>query len=438
MLGKIEQRSDKFGKLLILCDFDGTVSIKDTVNKLVRNHLSSPEWRFHVKRYLLGDIGSKAVYEAVAPLMTMTQEHLDSFVFEHAELDPGFPAFLSWARDRNIEVKIVSDGFDQTIKTLFRNHNIPEIDIYANQLELDHEGAVKISHPHANPSCGICGTCKLEVLRSFRNQYDKIIVIGDGESDRHASHEADFVLALHDLFVYCARHNLPAMRMQGFSEAPRLLSRSIKAIAYDLDGTLIDSLSEIAQSFNHMFRNLGYPEMTKDEVARRTSLSLMDFVKAFLRPDEIEIGIKMFRDYYSKIFRDQTKLMPGAMECITTLEEKVTQGVVTNKKRIFARIIAEKLDFAAKMIVIMGAEDGFKAKPAGAMIDEFIRLADARKTETIYVGDSPVDIVAAKNADIDAFAIAGPVFSAEELALHGPRRVLNGINELPEAIKAIV
>ena len=46
-------------RILILCDFDGTVSIKDTVNRLVRNHVTSPEWRFPVKQYFRGEIGSK-------------------------------------------------------------------------------------------------------------------------------------------------------------------------------------------------------------------------------------------------------------------------------------------------------------------------------------------------------------------------------------------
>ena len=93
---------------LILCDFDGTISTKDTVNRLVREHLADPQWRFHVKRYMRGEIGSRAVYEAVAPLMRMTAAQLTEFVANHAALDPGFPTFLSWAASRGIDVKIVS------------------------------------------------------------------------------------------------------------------------------------------------------------------------------------------------------------------------------------------------------------------------------------------------------------------------------------------
>ncbi|MEI6135263.1 MAG: HAD-IB family phosphatase, partial [Desulfomonile sp.] len=106
-------------KTLILCDFDGTVSIKDTVNRLIRSHISDPSWRYYVKRYLRGEIGSREVYKAVAPMMRMTRPEFERFVLEHAELDPFFPRFLTWARDNNIDVKIVSDGFDETIRTLF-------------------------------------------------------------------------------------------------------------------------------------------------------------------------------------------------------------------------------------------------------------------------------------------------------------------------------
>jgi len=107
-------------RILILCDFDGTVSTKDTVNRLVREHLISPEWRYHVKRYLRGDIGSREVYKELAPFMSMTQEQFERFVRDHAALDPDFPTFLRWAKELKLDVKIVSDGFDRTIETLSR------------------------------------------------------------------------------------------------------------------------------------------------------------------------------------------------------------------------------------------------------------------------------------------------------------------------------
>ena len=107
-----EQPAKTAGRVLILCDFDGTVSTKDTVSRLVGDHITSPEWRFHVKRYFRDEIGSKGVYEAVAPHMRMTRGDLEDFVRRHASLDPGFPGFLEWADSRGIDVKIVSDGLD--------------------------------------------------------------------------------------------------------------------------------------------------------------------------------------------------------------------------------------------------------------------------------------------------------------------------------------
>ncbi len=421
----------------MLCDFDGTISKKDTVNRLVRTHLTAPEWRFVVKQYLRGDIGSKGVYEAVQPLLRLDADLLDKFVLEHAELDPHFPAFLDWAKKNSIDVKVVSDGFDATIAALFRNHDIDGLDIYANNLGFTTNG-VTINNPHANPECGVCGTCKLRVLDEFRADYDTIILIGDGESDRHAASKADLVLGLKDLFIYCARQGIPAIGIDGFQDVPNQLSREIKAVTYDLDGTLVDSLSTIWASFNHMFRTLGYPEMTKEEVARKTSLSLLDFVKGYLQPDEAEQGVRIFREYYSKIFLEQTLIMPGAHEVVHDLDGSVIQGIITNKKGVFARSIARNLDISTPMSLILGAEDGYKAKPAADMFHKFMETVSVTENEIVYVGDSPVDVVAAKNAGIDAFAVAGPVFSPEELALLRPRRVLRSISELPSAVAPVV
>ena len=425
-------------RVLILCDFDGTVSTKDTVGRLVGEHITSPEWRFHVKRYYREEIGSKGVYEAVAPHMRMTQENLEDFVRQHAALDTGFPNFLEWAHGRGIHVKIVSDGFDATILTLFRHHGIQGLDIFANNLILGQDGRVEIHSEYSNPECGKCGTCKLNILKRFRANYDKIILIGDGESDRHVAAAADMVLALHELFVYCAANGIPAVRTQGFAEVPRLLARSIEAVTFDMDGTLVDSLESIADAFNHMFAELRYPPMSLEEVVRHTSISLKDFVHNFLKPDEAEIGIKIFRDYYRTVFRQRTKMMPGALETLAALNGTIIQGVVTNKRGEYARKLAEHFGFADRMARIIGAEDGFKAKPAPDMFEEFMRSTGAGVENMIYVGDSPIDIQAARNAGLDAFAIVGPIFSSEELALHGPRRVLNDIRELPAALDPIL
>lgn len=425
-------------KILILCDFDGTVSTKDTVNRLVREHIFSPEWRYHVKRYLLEEIGSKGVYEAVGPIMKMRWQDLEDFVIQHAALDPDFPGFLQWARNQGIDVKILSDGFDVTIKTLFRNHGIENLEIFANRLEIGEDGSVKISCPHADPACGTCGTCKLSVVRALRSIYEKIILIGDGESDRHAAAEVDLVLALRDLFVYCAREGIPAIRVESFREVPNLLERHIDSVAFDMDGTLIDSLACITDSFNHMFTALGYPTMTAEEVARKTSSSLSDFANSFLKPEEAQEGIKIFRDYYDTIYLDRTTMMPGAREALEALDGTVVTGVVTNKRGTYARKLAQHLGFDTYVARIIGAQDGFRAKPAADMFEEFIRSVGARKNRTVYVGDSLLDVEAARNAGIDIFAVAGPIFSAEELALNGARRVLHRINELPDALKPVL
>ncbi|MEW6347977.1 MAG: HAD family hydrolase [Thermodesulfobacteriota bacterium] len=423
---------------LMLCDFDGTVSVKDTVNNLVRSHVSSPEWRYHVKRYLRGEIGSYGVYQAVAPLMRMTRADLAAFVKEHAELDPAFPKFLQWAESRGIHVKIVSDGFDATIETLFREHGITGLEIFANHLEMDERGGVTITSPHTAPQCGKCGTCKLEILRGFRSAYDRIILVGDGTSDRHAATEADLVLALKHLFVYCAQENLPAVRVQGFHEIPWLMEREIKAIAFDMDGTLIESLDTITDSFNHMFRTLGYPTMTREEVIRKTSISLLDFVRSYLEPHHHDEGVRVFREYYDTIYKTRTTVIPNALETLQALDGTVAQGVVTNKRGQYARLIAEHFGFADRMARIIGAEDGFKAKPSGEMFHEFMRHVGSAQETTIYVGDSPLDVDAARNAGIDSFAVAGPMYTAEELALQGPRRVLHDIGDLPAALRRLL
>jgi len=120
------------------------------------------------------------------------------------------------------------------------------------------------------------------------------------------------------------------------------------------------------------------------------------------------------------------------------LDGGVIQGIVTNKKGIYARRIAEHLGITNRMALVLGAEDGFRAKPSGEMFQEFMRSVGSDKHTTIYVGDAPVDIEAAAQAGIDAFAVSSRFFSAEELALHKPRRVLQSITQLPAMLGPLV
>jgi HAD superfamily hydrolase (TIGR01549 family) len=131
-------------------------------------------------------------------------------------------------------------------------------------------------------------------------------------------------------------------------------------------------------------------------------------------------------------------MMPGAMEALNSLNGTILQGIVTNKRGHYARRLAEHFGIADRMARIIGAEDGFKAKPAPDMFNEFVRSTGAAIQDTIYVGDSPIDMQSAHNAGLDAFGISNSIFSGEELALHHPRRVLSNISELPAALKPIL
>ncbi len=425
-------------KILILCDFDGTVSTKDTVNRLISEHTADPEWRRYSDLYVKGEIGSKQVYEAVGPMMKMTRADLDKFVLEHAALDPAFPTFLKWTRDRGIDVKIVSDGFDATIETLFRNHDVQGLEIFANSLVMGAEGKVKLGSPHADPECGKCGTCKLRILRDHREHYDRILMVGDGTSDHHAAEAADSVAALGDLFLYCVQNGIPATRVEGFHELPSLLVRRIEAVIYDMDGTLIDSTDSLTESFNHMFTTFGRPTMTSEEVIRKTGMSLVDFVKANFEPEQGVHAVKVFRDYYNQTFLDRSSVMPHVGATLSAIDGRMAQGVVTNKRGSYARRLAEHFGISTHMSRIIGAQDGFKSKPAGDMLRAFMDTVGTAEDATVYVGDSPIDIESAANAGIDCFVVAGGVYPVEEIASHSPRRVLSGLQDLPNAVLPLI
>src|SRR4030042_3051176 len=118
-------------KTLILCDFDGTISIRDMGYDLL-NRFSSGDWEAIDRDFCEGKIGSKEAYSRIAKILKGNEKDLLGFIQKHSNIDPHFNSFYQYCRERDIDVKIVSDGLDFYIKMFLEIHYLSEIPFYAN------------------------------------------------------------------------------------------------------------------------------------------------------------------------------------------------------------------------------------------------------------------------------------------------------------------
>lgn len=209
--------SSRSRKILILTDFDGTITTVDLgsqfIFKFVTESLDDIE-----RDFAKGKIGSRIAYEKIAARLKGSRGNMLEHVLAIEKLDPYFLEFCSLCREKNIDVKIVSDGFDFYIEAILSKYNLTFMEYYSNKAVFGEDSSFSVEFPGRNDFCGRCGTCKSRILNSYRLIYDEIIYLGDGYSDFCPSRYADMVFAKKLLYQRCEREGTPCLPFNDFSE----------------------------------------------------------------------------------------------------------------------------------------------------------------------------------------------------------------------------
>ena len=207
-------------KIAVLCDFDGTVAQDDVGNLLFRTFAPEGGAAEVVSKWKRGEISSRECLEEEASLAKCCAEELQKFV--HARpLDPYFKDFHDFARQRGIEVVVLSDGLDYYIERILMRNGLGEIEFFANQLRLEGQ-KMRVEFPWFNLlECTDCGCCKTHHLLRYREEGYFIVFVGDGLSDRCPCESADLVFAKGDLLDHCKKKNIAHIEFKNFRDVER-------------------------------------------------------------------------------------------------------------------------------------------------------------------------------------------------------------------------
>ena len=202
--------------LIIFCDFDGTISLRDVGNRLF-HHFSDGRSDEQVGRWRADEIDYRQCLEQEAALMRpIAESELFEFIDGFA-IDPSFPSFAAFCRRENLPLYILSDGLDIYITRLLERNGLRDLPVRANHGQLV-GGRLQISWPHHDPACTACGNCKGIQMRRLRRPGGTAVFIGDGKSDLCALPEADLLLAKGFLADYCRHHGLSFVPFASFAD----------------------------------------------------------------------------------------------------------------------------------------------------------------------------------------------------------------------------
>jgi phosphoglycolate phosphatase len=213
----------------------------------------------------------------------------------------------------------------------------------------------------------------------------------------------------------------------------------IKAILFDLDGTLTDSALDLSISVNYMLEKLGFEPQPVENIYRYIGRGVKNMLAQALgeeRLSELEKGITIFREHYWEHCLDNTRLYDGAKEAIEQLNG-FKKAVVTNKTRIFAVKILEGLDVAKHFDIILGGDDYPALKPAPAPILLACEKMGELPSHSLMVGDSIPDMQCAVSAGAFACGVTYGLGTREELLNNGARWLINSLSDLPDLVRRI-
>ncbi len=421
-------------KTLILCDFDGTISIRDMGYDLL-NRFSSRDWEAIDRDFCEGKIGSKEAYSRIAKILKGNEKDLLGFIQKHSNIDPYFTSFYQYCRERDIDVKIVSDGLDFYIKTVLEIHYLSEIPFYANHTHFHKGDGMEVSFPYFNEECGLCGTCKKRFVQIHRKAYDSILFIGNGISDRCAAREADFVFAKDSLYTYCIDQDITCHFFANFHEILGDLKKRIHGIIFDLDGTLIEAYEAIYVGLKEAFQYFGREIFPFSDLKKYLKVDLEATLNQFFSSEEVLKGVPIMRRKYEEVYLDKTHFLDGAKEVLKILHSKgILMGVASNKFGRFSRGALRHLGVSDYFKSVIGAGDVPRNKPFPDMIHAALREMRLPPEEVVFVGDTLTDIDTGKQASIDVYALPTGFHSKMELSQKKPRRILKNLKELTQIV----
>lgn len=193
---------------------------------------------------------------------------------------------------------------------------------------------------------------------------------------------------------------------------------------FDLDGTLLSSLEDLATSCNYALRNNGMPERTVDEVRHFVGNGVKKLMERAI-PDGLQNPLfektyQDFRNHYMKHNLDTTKPYDGVMQLLEELHRQGKKVAVVSNKFYAATKELCRHFFGEELVpVAIGEREDIRKKPAPDTVFEALRQLGVTTDKAVYIGDSDVDIDTARNSGMPCISVLWGFRSKDFLLEHG-------------------
>jgi len=203
-------------------DFDGTVTQQDVGEELFRKFAEEEKVNTIINDLLNDRISSRECWiKLCSAVSSVNKNEIDDFIV-NIPLDPTFIKFKEFCKNENIELYILSDGFDYYIEKIFGKNEINDLTVYANHLEIL-DGKLIPSFPYYDEASFSSANCKGNHIINHSSEEDFTVFIGDGNSDKDSIEYCDFIFAKDDLLKFCEKERITYFPFKNFDDVIKKL-----------------------------------------------------------------------------------------------------------------------------------------------------------------------------------------------------------------------
>lgn len=211
-----------------------------------------------------------------------------------------------------------------------------------------------------------------------------------------------------------------------------------KLAVFDMDGTILNTLEDLADSTNYALEANGLPKRTIDEVRRFVGngirLLIERAVPADSKPELVDKVFETFKKYYKTHCAVKTRPYDGIKEVLVSLRKAGCLTAVVSNKADFAVQDLCKDYFEGLFDFAVGEREGIKKKPAPDSVYEVLSKLKTKKEDAVYIGDSDVDFATSVNAGMDVIMVGWGFRDEEFLREKGAKRIIKQPSEILDII----
>ncbi len=205
----------------------------------------------------------------------------------------------------------------------------------------------------------------------------------------------------------------------------------ITLVIFDLDGTLVNAYPAVCSSVNYTLQCLGFPKRTYAQVKSAVGLGDRQLMAQFTGEAMADQALAMYRRHHAKALTTGVRCLSGTRVLLKFLKSKGCRlAIASNRPTKFTRIILDQMDIRRYFDMVLCGDRVQRPKPHPDMLLQIARTLDVPVSQSLYVGDMGIDVIAGRRAGMRTVAVATGSSTIKELKGLQPMGILTKINQL--------